>query len=106
MDLAEACYHLRERREMYVLDDRYASVVAFVTGLASASDGRVLEGFQELVQERLLDGRTTPRHWWAVVRDSVADGGADGDAEATTRLLDLLEEFAHGPTGTVVDGEA
>ncbi|GAA4625638.1 hypothetical protein [Cellulomonas oligotrophica] len=93
MDLQEACFHLRHRRRMYLPDDRYASVVAFVTGLASAGDGRMLDGFDGWVAERVL-GHETGRGWWSVVMDSVPAGSPVRDADATTILLGLLEDFA------------
>ncbi|GAA1854234.1 hypothetical protein GCM10009751_08770 [Myceligenerans crystallogenes] len=93
MDLKEACFHLRHRRGMYLLDDRYASVVAFVTGLACADGGRILDGFDDWVAERVL-GHRTARGWWSVVLESVSSESRSRDTEATAMLLDLLEAFA------------
>lgn len=93
MDLAEACFHLRHRRAMYLMDDRYETVVAFITGLAAASDGQALAGFGERVADHVL-GHSSPRVWWSVLRDG--DGTTDplSDEAATEKLLDLLESFA------------
>lgn len=94
MELREACYHLRHRRGMYLPDDRYASVVSFVTGLASASDGRMLAEFNEWVGVRVRGGRT-PVVWWSVIYDSIPSDSPSRDAEAVDRLLELLESFAY-----------
>ena len=93
MELTEACFHLRNRRLMYLLDDRYASVVAFVTGLSCASDGEMLAGFNGWVAERLLGARTN-RGWWSVVYEAIPADSTSRDSQATELLLDLLEEFA------------
>lgn len=95
MDLAEASFHLRHRRGMYLMDDRYETVVAFLVGLSAASDGRLLEGFNEFVADRVL-GRRTPFWWGALVRDSDGKGAPLEDEAAVALLLDLLEEFAAG----------
>lgn len=38
---------------MYVLDDRYVTIVAFIQGCDSATEGRLLAGFNGWVSRRL-----------------------------------------------------
>lgn len=78
---------------MYLPDDRYESVVAFITGLSSASDGHMLDGFNDWVASRLL-GHSSPRIWWAIVKDAVPSGSQEPDQAAVELLLELLEQFA------------
>jgi hypothetical protein len=72
---------------MYVLDDRYESVVAFVEGFNLALDGAPLKGFDDWVALKIL-GEKSPRHWSSIINDSVDESDRVGS------LLDLLEEFA------------
>ncbi|MBU2663829.1 hypothetical protein KOI35_09945 [Actinoplanes bogorensis] len=98
MDLTELCFHLRRRRRMYVPDDRYATAVAFVLGFDAASDGVALAGFQEYVGDRTTH-RSSPVHWPFLILESklpgtaIADVPPESEAELTTLMLDLLEEF-------------
>ncbi|MFD8756719.1 hypothetical protein ACFV0O_37940 [Kitasatospora sp. NPDC059577] len=66
MELQELCFHLKNRRRMYVLDDRYSTVVAFLEGFNAAHDGEPLSGFQDWVSRRIL-GSSSPMHWSYVV---------------------------------------
>lgn len=85
---------------MFVLDDRYNTVVAFLTGVDIGLDGRLLEGFDAWLQQRLL-GYQTNFHWSAVIgakvlgvdvsehwRESI-DDGFDDRAKALL-LADLI----------------
>lgn len=103
MDLTEACFHLRHRRRMYLPDDRYASVVSFLTGLSCASEDDPLAGFSEWVAERLL-GRTTPRIWSSVVYETTSPDSLSRESDAVTLLLDLLELFARGGADITAEG--
>ena len=93
MDLKEACFHLRNRRGMYLPDDRYASVVSFLTGLSCAPTGDPLRGFNEWVAVRIL-GRKSPRVWWSVVYEATSPDSPSRESDAVTLLLDMLEAFA------------
>lgn len=93
MDLAEACFHMRHRRRMYVMDDRFESVIAFIHGLSAATDGRLLEGFNEWAAERVL-GHRTSHGYWSFVRERDGRGELLDDDVAVELLLDLLEEFS------------
>lgn len=66
VNLPDLCFHLRRRRRMYVLDDRFSTVVAFVEGYNVAFDGVPLSGFQDYVVARLLN-RQTNLHWAYVI---------------------------------------
>lgn len=44
----------RKRRRMFLLDDRYMTLVAFVEGCNAATDWQLLEGFGKWVSSRLL----------------------------------------------------
>ncbi len=79
---------------MYVLDDRYESVVAFVEGFNLALDGSPLRGFDDWVALKIL-GEKSPRHWSSIINDSVELADEQlGQRDRVESLLDLLEEFA------------
>ncbi|GIE84070.1 hypothetical protein [Actinoplanes regularis] len=103
MTLTELCFHLRKRRRMYLLDDRFATAVAFVEGFNTALDGAPLAGFQDYVADRIL-GRRSSLHWSYIVGSlefpSLLEGelGIDqipigSGPEVTELLVDLLEDF-------------
>lgn len=88
---------------MFLPEARYSVLVAYVCGLDAGSGGRMLDGFQDWVSERVL-GRSVPYTWWTVVAgmhvpgtldalSSVALLTADQDREASETLLQLLDEF-------------
>ncbi|MFD3403744.1 hypothetical protein ACFWUU_23875 [Kribbella sp. NPDC058693] len=97
--LAEA---LRSRVRMYVPDDRFTTLVAFVDGVNTGTDGRLLRGFNEWLQQSLL-GHVTNLHWSAVIRSHVlgvdlgerTDGtvNANFDRDASQQLSASLLEF-------------
>ena len=79
---------LRTRARMYVPDDRFATLVAFVEGVDIGSDGALLRGFNEWLQERLL-GYQTNFHWAAVIRSHVlSDELVENTARATDENFD------------------
>lgn len=82
---------MRRRRRLYLMDDRYATLVAFLTGLAM-SDQRMLDGFQEWVSQRLR-GCDTNCIWPSLVLSEVPADDPARDQRAGDLLLDLLEEF-------------
>ncbi|MEV4315954.1 hypothetical protein [Actinocrispum sp. NPDC049592] len=86
---------------MYVLDDRFSTVVAFVDGFNAAHDGQALAGFGELVADRVLGG-PTGLHWAYVIANSLVPDMTgmrleeippQFNAPLTNRLLDLIDEF-------------
>ena len=87
---------------MYLPDDRFNTLVAFVEGYNLATDGRFLGGFNRWLQERSF-GEVTNYHWQAIVaaialgirpcerwRDMTNEGF---DARASAELLDQLARF-------------
>ena len=100
MDLSELVIELKRRRRMFVLDDRYVSLVSFIDGFALA-EGLEMQKFQRWMLERL---RREPSslHWGAEVACQIripGEGGAlagltqaDQDA-ASGLLLELLAEY-------------
>jgi hypothetical protein len=103
VDLAELCFHLRHRRRMYVGDDRFLTVVAFVEGYNAARDAGPLSGFPDFVSMRLL-GHHSNLHWSAVIASTEVpgvletDAGLNGQPQQVQlgwihRLLDLLDDY-------------
>lgn len=95
---------LRSRVRMYVPDDRFTTLVAFVEGVNTGTDGGLLRGFNEWLQQGLLRC-VTNFHWSAVIRSHVlgvdlgertdGTGNADFDRDASEQLTALLLEFLH-----------
>jgi hypothetical protein len=94
---------------MYLLDDRFATAVAFIEGFSAAHDGNPLNGFQEWVCERILGG-CSPRHWAYVLASAQVPGLVDhqvsidqipreAEIGLVEAMLDLLEEFSDRPVG-------
>lgn len=88
---------------MYLLDDRFATAVAFVEGYNAAFDGVPLAGFGHYVADRIL-GRSSPLHWSYLIAstrvpDILAGNLAldqiptDSEAGLTDLLVDLLEKY-------------
>lgn len=99
MDLRDLCFHLRNRRRMYLLDDRYGTAVAFVCGYNSALGGVPLSGFQQYVAARTGHGESAV-HWSyliasAVVPEMLDEGAGIGrvPVEMGVRLTDMLVDF-------------
>ena len=103
MNLRELCFHLRNRRRMYLFDDRYGTAVGFVEGFNSAFDGVPLSGFQEYVSARTgCPGSAV--HWSYLIASAsvpeIFDQGFDLGRvpvelgiSLTDELIDLLEAF-------------
>ncbi|MFJ9951266.1 hypothetical protein [Kitasatospora sp. NPDC091207] len=88
---------------MYVLDDRFSTVVAFIDGFNSALDGEPLAGFQDWASRRILGG-SSPIHWSYLVASSrvpeIIDAEthidqipADIEIYLIDDLLNLIEAF-------------
>ncbi|MGV9263272.1 hypothetical protein ACWDRR_01250 [Kitasatospora sp. NPDC003701] len=88
---------------MYVLDDRFSTVVAFIEGFNSALDGEPLTGFQDWASHRILGG-PSPIHWSYLVASSRVPGiidaktridqiQADIEIYLIDDLLNLIETF-------------
>lgn len=88
---------------MFVLDDGYVTLVAFIDGLALGVDAGILDAFQEWVA-RETTGAPDARHWGVVVASQVsrvvrevgeplsAMSQAE-QARASAELFDLLTRF-------------
>ncbi|MFC0038643.1 hypothetical protein [Actinomadura rayongensis] len=103
MALSELCFHLQERRGMYLPDGRYASAVAFVEGYNTALGGASLRGFQQWLSKRVY-GRDSGVHWSYIVAsirvNELRDGGMgfdrippDQDEILINDLVELIAEF-------------
>ena len=102
MNFEDLISGLRTRPEMYLPDDRFNTLVAFLDGYNMATDGQFLNEFSRSLQKRVF-GYVTNYHWQAIIaaivlgaepnerwRDSV-DG--EFDARASAELLAQLERF-------------
>ncbi len=94
---------LRARPRMFVLDDGYVTLVAFIDGLALGVDAGVLDGFREWVA-RETTGALDSRHWSVIVAAQVSNGVRDGSAplsamsqeeqvRSSAELFNLLTRF-------------
>jgi len=103
MNLRDVCFHLRNRRRMYLLDDRFSTAAAFVEGYNTAFDGVPLSDFQEYVAVRTT-GRRSNIHWAYLIAatampEILVDGlgidqiPADLEIPLTDKLVDLLEAY-------------
>ena len=103
MNLRELCFHLRNRRRMYLFDDRYGTAVGFVEGFNSAFDGVPLSGFQEYVATR-TGHPGSGVHWSYLIASTSVPGILDAGPDLgqvpvelgvslTDELVDLLEAY-------------
>ncbi|WP_316778202.1 hypothetical protein [Streptomyces sasae] len=94
---------------MYLLDDRFSTMVAFVEGFSTAVGGSPLSGFQDWVCERILGTRSSI-HWAYVIASTRVPDILDGkrpidriphevEADLADLALDLVEEFSNRPAG-------
>ena len=54
MDFRSLLQSVRHHRRMFLLDDRYMTLVGFVTGCDAATDWRLLDGFNEWIADKIL----------------------------------------------------
>jgi len=94
---------LQTHPRMFVLDDGYVSLVAFIDGLALGTDGGVLDGFREWLVREVI-GTPDSRHWSVLVasrvshdvregRRSLAAMSAEEQAHASAELFTLLMRY-------------
>lgn len=92
---------------MYLMDDRFSTMVAFIEGFCTALGGSPLSGFQDWVCGRILGGRSSI-HWAYVIASTrvpeILDGNMPIDripreveADLADLALDLVEEFSNRP---------
>jgi hypothetical protein len=97
---------LTARPRMFVLDDRFVTLVAFIDGLALGLNDGTLDRFQKWVA--IAAGAPDSRHWSAVVASrvsqSVRDGAAlsemseDEHAQSSSELFEFLRRFLELPS--------
>ena len=90
--MKELIHNLKVRRGMYIFDDSYKSLAAFITGYQLAvfenSGENVSNEFQDWLREKV--GVHFSTHWSNYIHTEIAN---EKDAEACIALLDLLEDF-------------
>ena len=94
---------LRSHRRMYLMDDRYMTVVAFVEGCDAATERRLLTGFNDWVSTRILGFAGSGFHWSTIVASKRAPAllaeprsgpiPEEVEAGAADDLLEMLDEF-------------
>lgn len=99
MNLRDLCFHLRNRRRMYLLDDRFSTAVAFVEGFNAACRGSPLQGFQEYVTKQILGDHQSSLHWSYIIASTVVPTILDGEM----RIDQIPSELEIGLTGRMVD---
>jgi hypothetical protein len=87
---------------MFLLDDRYMTLVAFVEGCNAATDWQLLDGFNGWVAAQVL-GAESSLHWSTVVASKsdrqlleeprTAPIASELESVASDDLLDLLDSF-------------
>jgi hypothetical protein len=78
---------------MYLLEWRYVTLVALVTGCDLATDGALLTGFQEWISERVLGTPESSLYWSTLVASQFEPALLDG-AVSEALLSDELSEAA------------
>ncbi|MFJ3235728.1 hypothetical protein [Streptomyces sp. NPDC086787] len=107
MDIKELCFHLRNRRRMYLMDDRFPTMIAFVEGFCAAFNESPLAGFQEFIEYKLLNRRSSV-HWPYIIAStrvpdlmdlnvSIDCMPREAEMEVADLTLDLIEEFLELP---------
>ena len=103
MELGEICFHLKNRRRMYLLDDSFVTAVSFIEGFNAALDGEPLNGFRDWLNARSFEGRSG-LHWAYIIASvrvpEVLEGGlridnisSDYNAPMIDDLLRLIGDF-------------
>lgn len=103
MDLRELCFHLQNRRDMYLPDRRYSTAVAFIEGFNMAFDGEPLRGFQGWLSSRIRGGDSSV-HWSYILAATrvpgISDKGqrldqipSDCDEPLIDALLRLIDDY-------------
>ena len=78
---------------MYLLEWRYVTLVALITGCDLATDGALLAGFQEWIAERVLGTSDSSLYWSTLVASKYQPELLDG-LKSEARLSDELSELA------------
>lgn len=114
MDFCELFANLVERRRMFLPDDRYYTLVAFVEGCNAATGWELLAGFNQWTAAQVL-GHQSSLHWSVVIASKSSPemlksghGAIPSEIEASAAadLLKLLDEFLRGQIETSRDAVA
>lgn len=102
MDFRKLFSDLRTHRRMFLLDDRYMTLVAFIEGCNAATNWQLLDGFDRWVAEQIL-GTESSLHWSTVIASKadprLLDEGRAGplasefEGAAVADLLSLLDDY-------------
>jgi hypothetical protein len=95
---------------MYVMDDRFATAVAFIEGFNQANDGRILSGFQSYVIDQINGGERSSVYWASIIAWAESPSKLDTDEEVKDlppemqlalidRMVDLLMGYDACRTG-------
>lgn len=105
MDFRQLFSDLGKRRRMFLLDDRYMTLVAFVEGCNAATDWQLLDGFNGWVATQVL-GTESSLHWSTViaaksdpqllVEPRTRPISPELESVASDDLLGLLDSFLAG----------
>ena len=102
INLRDLFQRLDQRPSMYLPNERYFAVVAFVEGCNAATGWELLAGFNEWAASQILEHESS-RHWSAIVASkfapeilkepSAARIPAEAEKAASKELLRLLDIF-------------
>lgn len=102
MNFRELFLELGKRPRMYLPDDRYHTLVAFVEGCNAATDWKLLSGFNEWTAAQILRHESS-FHWSAVVASKFTPAKLEEpstttipvelEGAASEELLCLLDAF-------------
>ncbi|MGH9120415.1 MAG: hypothetical protein ACRDYC_00480 [Acidimicrobiales bacterium] len=104
MELQALLAGLRSHHRLYLLDDRFASLVSLLDGYDIAKDNKALRGFQHWLAERFEKSRSSGYSWPALVARQVVPGVLTGelrfdqipatyDRQLRETVISLIEEF-------------
>ncbi len=98
LDLRRQFQAVRKRRRMYVPDERFLSVVAFVDGCDLATNRELLRGFSDWLYVNGVRSGQTSLHWSAVLE--IARGlrprsglTSDQNEQLVQDLFEALDKF-------------
>jgi hypothetical protein len=88
--------------DMFGLDRRYMTLVAFIIGYDEATGRDLLGGFRDWVAQRLLDIPKTPIFWASLIAkehgvDNWKEVPSEKDDELREALKELLVQFLEVP---------
>lgn len=102
VDFRDLFQRVRRAPRMYLPGESYEAVVAFVSGCNTATDGRLLAGFQEWVSVRIPERPHVSASWaWIIAEEQspgmlnkiLRDLPDECNQAAIGRFFDLIDEF-------------